>query len=61
MFTKIKQHKIALQIARAHNLELCYKEARKQGYSPKEALEEFDMLTPNAMTQLDACKHAHRK
>ena len=52
MFIKRKQHKIALQIAQEKQMESSYLYARQQGLSPIEALEEFDLLTPQAMTQL---------
>lgn len=50
MFKKRKQHKIALQIAREYNMEYDYLTAREYGYSPIEALEEFDLPT-HAMAQ----------
>lgn len=59
MFKKRKQHRIALQIAREYNMEYDYLTARKYGYSPIEALKEFDLPT-QAMAQLTACKHAQR-
>lgn len=52
---------MALRIAQKHNMESSYREARKNGMSPIEALEEFDLLDTHVMTQIDACKHAHRK
>lgn len=61
MIKNIKLHKVALQIAQKHNMESNYREARKYGMSPIEALEEFDLLDEKAMAQIDACKHAHRK
>ena len=61
MFAKRKQHKIALRIAQEKHLESSYLYARQQGLSPIEALEEFDLLTPQAMTQLTRTKCAQRK
>ena len=60
-FLKHKIHKVALQIAQQHNMESDYLAARHFGLSPIEALREFDLLDKNAMAQIDACKHAHRK
>lgn len=42
-------------------MESDYLAARHFGLSPIEALKEFDLLDKDAMAQIDACKHAHRK
>ena len=60
-FLNHRIHKVALSIARQHNMEDDYLAARHFGLSPIEALEDFDLLNEDAMAQIDACKHAHRK
>lgn len=39
-----RQDEIALGIARRYGMEQQYQEARKQGLSPLEALEEWDLI-----------------
>ncbi len=40
-----KQHRIAREIAKRHNMLADYRAARREGLSPIEALEEWDLLT----------------
>lgn len=39
-----KQHRIAREIAASHDMLADYKAARRNGLSPLEALEEWDLL-----------------
>lgn len=40
-----KQDRIAREIAKRHNMLADYRAARREGLSPIEALEEWDLLT----------------
>lgn len=41
-----RQDEIALSIARRYGMEQQYQEARQQGLSPLEALEDWDLIRP---------------
>lgn len=41
-----KQDRIAREIATRYNMVADYRAARRQGLSPLEALEEFDLIKP---------------
>jgi len=46
-------HRIAREIAASHGLEADYRAARRQGLSPIEALEEWDLLDEKAIKMLN--------
>lgn len=45
LFRRRKQDRIAREIAARHNMLADYRAARREGLSPIEALEEWDLLT----------------
>ncbi len=47
-----RQERIARDIAASRNLEADYRAARRQGLSPVEALEEWDLLDEEAKKKL---------
>ena len=48
LFRRRKQDRIARDIAASHNMLPDYRAARRQGLSPLEALEEWDLLDEEA-------------
>ena len=46
LFKRRKQDRIAREIAAKYNMVADYRAARRQGLSPIEALEEFDLIKP---------------
>ena len=51
-FTHRRQDRIAREIAASHNMLEDYKAARRNGCSPIEALEEWDMLDEEAVKKM---------
>lgn len=53
LFSKHRQQdRIAREIAASHNMLDDYRAARRNGYSPIEALEEWDLLDDEALKML---------
>ena len=52
-FTHRRQDRIAREIAASHNMLEDYKAARRNGCSPIEALEEWDMLDERAIKKMN--------
>ena len=52
-FTHRRQDRIAREIAASHNMLADYKAARRDGLSPIEALEEWDMLDERAIKKMN--------
>ncbi len=48
-----KQDRIAREIAKRHNMLADYRAARRNGLSPLEALEEWDLLEEEAVKKLN--------
>lgn len=46
LFKRIKQDRIAREIAAKYNMVDDYRAARRYGLTPLEALEEFDLIKP---------------
>lgn len=51
-----EQDRIALEIAKQHGLESDYLAARRAGFDPYEALEDWGLLTPQAIELLNNVK-----
>lgn len=53
LFRRRKQDRIARDIAASHDMLPDYKAARRDGLSPIEALEEWDLLDEEAIKKLN--------
>lgn len=53
LFKRRKQERIAREIAAKYNMVEDYRLARRQGLSPLEALEEFDLIKPEERALFD--------
>lgn len=48
-----RQDRIAMRIAARHNMTADYKAARRAGLKPLEALDDWDLLTEEAIKELE--------
>lgn len=53
LFRRRKQDRIAREIAASHDMLADYRDARRQGLSPLEALAEWDLLDEEAVKKLN--------